>query len=550
MAETQAPAASRRDAARVRRAKNRRRWIINIVVIIVVVAGIGAYLLTRHRGAQLPEGLVTATTGRTNLTQIVSATGSVTAQTGAMVKIGSQITGRIKYLYADVGGHVTAGQVIAELAVPDLEANVQSAQAALTLNQRRLDEQLAGVDLQNTQTQTAIDQARAGVAVAQANLNQVEQSANLQIGTAEAGVRQAQANATNSAANLKRIQQLFDEGFISASDRDNAIAQDKANTAQLDSAQENLRLVKAQVAASVPSAREQLKQAQAALAAAEAGVAQPKIKAQQIAQARASVRQSTAALAQAKAQYDKAFIRTPITGTVLQLAQQEGETIAAGLSAPTLIIVANLDKLQVDAFVDETDIGKVELGQKAEVTVDAYPNRSFYGRVAKIASGATMQQNVVTYDVTIALENPGHLLKPDMTATTDMTVAQRRDVLAVPVDAIKPGVHGSTVTVMTMQKGKPQFRIVDVQTGISDGENTEILSGLREGDTVVLAGQVPGMGTQSGGPRFRGMFGFGGRGGRSGGGSQPAGGGARPAGGGQAAGGGARPAGGAGGGGR
>jgi len=537
MVETATPGVSGRDAARVRRAKNRRRWLINIGVIAVVIAVVAVYLVTRRGGPQLPEGLTWDTAQRMDLTQVVSATGSVTAQTGAMVKIGSQITGRIKRLYADVGEQVKAGQVIAELAVPDLEASVQSAQSTLTLNQRRLDEQLAGVDLQSTTTRTDIDRARAAVAVAQTNLNQVEQSANLQIGTAEAGVRQAQANEANSAANLKRVQQLFDQGFIAASELDTAKAQAGVNAAQLDSAQENLRLVKAKVDADLPSAREQLKQAQAALAAAEAGVANPKIKAEQIAQARASVRQSTAALALAKAQYDKAFIRTPISGTVLQLAQQQGETIAAGLSAPTLIIVANLERLQVDAFVDETDIGKVTLGQPAQVTVDAYPDRTFSGRISKIASGSTMQQNVVTYDVTIALDNPGHLLKPDMTATVNITVAHKRDVLTVSVDAVKPTLQGPTVVVMTEKNGQPQFRTVDVRTGISDGDHTEIIEGLRKGDTVVLSGQVPGMGTQTGGPRFRGLFGFGG--GRAGRGTAggAASGGARGGGGGRSAGG-------------
>jgi RND family efflux transporter MFP subunit len=516
MAQTGTLAAANRNAARVRGAKQRRRLLINIAVVALVVAAVAAFFVARRAGSEMPEGLVTAKAERTDLVQTVSATGSVTAQTGAMVKIGSQITGRIKHLYADVGDQMKAGEIIAELDVPDLEAQVRQAEATLALNQRRLAEQLAGVDLQNIQTKTDIERERAALAVAEAALQQVEQSAQLQIATAEAGVRQAQANADYSAANLTRLEELFKKGYVAASDVDNARAQAKVNAAQLASARENLNLVKAKVNADLPSARAQLKQAEAALAAALAGSAQPKIKREQVEEAREAVRQSAAALAYSRAQLAKAFIRTPISGTVIQLAQQEGETIAAGLSAPTLIIVANLDRLQVDAFVDETDIGRVRLGQRAEVTVDAYPNRKFEGTVVKIASGATMQQNVVTYDVTVLLSNPGHLLKPDMTATVNITVARKRNVLAVPVDAVKPTAKGATVTVMSAEKkGRLQFSPVMVRTGISDGDRTEILSGLREGDTVVLSGQVPGMTAQQFSPRFRGPFGIGG--GRGGG---------------------------------
>lgn len=507
-----------RDGARVRAGKARRRLIVNVIIALVILAGILIYWRVARSGSALPQGLITARVERMDIIQTVSATGSVTAQTGAMVKIGSQITGRIKQLHADVGSKVEAGQIIAELAVPDLEAQVRQVEAAVAVNRANLAQQRAGVPLQDQQTRADIEKGEAGVALARTNLQQVEQSTNLEVATAEAGVSQARANANNSAANLERVRQLFDQGFLAAADLDNAKAQAEVNSAQLASAEKNLGLVQAKVAADLNSARAQLRQAEATLAAARAGVANPAIKRQQVAAAANAVRQSEASLAVSRAQLDKAFIRTPISGTVLQLSQQQGETIAAGLSAPTLIIVADLDRLQVDAFVDETDIGRVELGQPAQVIVDSYPNHPFQGRVAKIASGATMQQNVVTYDVTVALDNPEHMLKPDMTTTTNITVARRSNVLAVPVDAIKLTVGGSTVTVMNRDRqGRAVFGVVKVSTGASDGENTEIINGLKEGQVVVLSGQVPGMEAQSSGPRFRSPLGFGGRGGGQGG---------------------------------
>ncbi len=514
-----ARAGGARDAgARVRAAKGRRRLVTNLVIVAVVAALIAAFVIRRADWPGLPVGLVTGQAGKMSITETVSATGSVTAQTGAMVKIGSQITGTIKRLFADVGTQMKAGEMIAELGVPDLEAQVRQAEATLALNRSRLSEQLAGVSLQGTQSATAIQSARAALIAAQANLTQVERSADLQRATAQAAVRQAQANDTNSQANLKRTQQLFQKGYVAQADVDTARTTAEVNSAQLASAQENQRLVNTKLDADLESARQQVNQAKAALAAAQAGTAQNAIKQQQVAEAREAVKQSEAGLAQSRAQLAKAFIRTPISGTVLQLTQQQGETIAAGLSAPTLIIVADLDRLQVDAFVDETDIGRVRLGQPAEVTIDAYPDRKFFGRVVKIASGSTMQQNVVTYDVTIALQNPGHLLKPDMTATVNITVARRDDVLAIPIDAVRQGAQGATVSVMTKgRNGRPQFNTVPIKTGVSDADHIEVLDGLKEGDTVVVSGQLPEQG-QGGGPRFTpfGMRG-GGRGGGRGG---------------------------------
>jgi RND family efflux transporter MFP subunit len=510
------PEASPDQAVRIRRAKGRRRLFVNLGLLVVVLA-VGAYFWQARRSRpQLPEGLITGKVEQRDVTQTVSATGSVTAQTGAMVKIGSQITGRIKRLHADVGDKIGAGDVIAELDVPDLRAQVQQAEASLASSRARLQQQVGGVGLQDTQAETTIRQAQASLGTAQSSLKQVEQAQNIRVAAAEATVRQAQANAANSAANLSRQEQLFQQGYVAAAGVDAARAQAGVDAAQLSSAQENLRLVRTQIDADVQSARNQVRQAEATLAAAQAGSSLSATKRQQVAEARAAVRQAEASLAYSRAQLDKADIRSPISGTVLQLTQQQGETIAAGLSAPTLIIVADLDRLQVDAYVDETDIGRVKIGQRAEVTVDAYPSRPFPGRVVKIASGATMQENVVTYGVTIALDSPSRLLKPDMTATVNVIVARHENVLTVPVDAIKLSTKGATVTVVSIGRdGQAAYRTgVSVRTGISDGEHTEIVSGLRAGEEVVLAGEVPGSASQTGGPGFRGPLGLGGGGGR------------------------------------
>ncbi len=471
-------------AAAVRRGKIRRRRITSALVLVLVI-GTGVFLVTRaSRKDDGLQGLETARVRRADILQVISATGSVTAQTGAQVKIGSQITGRIKRLFADVGSKVRAGQVIAELDLPDIKAQLDQAIANLNAAQLKLSQEESGVGLQQTSVSSDIAKAQANVESARAAYEQALESAKLQVTTAQAAVTQAQATAKNAQTYAKRLKELLSKGYIAAQDVDNAQTQADVAVAQLESAQQALELTRTKTATDVRTAKLAVDNAEAVLAAAKAGRAQNVIKKQQVAAARAAVKQAEAQVAYWRAQYAKTVIRTPISGTVLALDVQQGETIAAGLAAPTLIRVTDLSRLQVDAYVDETDIGNVRIGQPAKITVDAYPNRSFRGRVIKIASGATMQQNVVTYDTTLSVDNSEELLKPDMTATVEIVVGERRNVLAVPIEAVKTGQRGQIVNVLKGKQAVPQ----PVVTGASDESMTEIKSGLREGDVVVLAG--------------------------------------------------------------
>jgi multidrug efflux pump subunit AcrA (membrane-fusion protein) len=127
----------------------------------------------------------------------------------------------------------------------------------------------------------------------------------------------------------------------------------------------------------------------------------------------------------------------------------------------------------VDAYVDETDIGKVALGQSVTVTVDAFPGQSFSGRVTKIASGSTIIQAVITYDVTAALDaNNKNSLKPDMTASVTIQTGTRSGALLVPSEAIKTSTKGVTVNVLNKAKTATEARKVTL--GGTDGVNTEI----------------------------------------------------------------------------
>jgi RND family efflux transporter MFP subunit len=560
--------------SQARRRAKRHTDIYTMAAMLVVAGGLAWWgWVKTHAAPSLASQLITASVTRGNLVESVSATGSVSAQTGAEVKIGSQITGQIKRLFADVGTHVQAGQLIAELNLPDVKDQLDEAVANLAAAKTKLIQDQTGVAQERAQTadavlqaqeqlssaraklasaqaaasqqtaqtptdvqraKTALAAAQAALTTAKASLAQVQASANLQIATAQEDLRQAQASARDSTLDFQRQQQLATKGFVATTTVDAAQAQATVDQSKVAAAQQNVQLVKASVAASLQSAQDQAVQAQqnvvsaqAALAAAQAetytnaakladvndaraqvqqaetnlqtaqaNVVNNVLKQQDIEQAREAVQQAQAQVDYNRAQVNKTYIRSPISGTVLQLAAQQGETLAAGLSAPTLIIVADLDRLQVDAFVDENDIGKVKLGQSADVTVDAFPKHVFKGKVQKIAAGSTIQEGIVTYDVTVAIRDPRHRLRPDMTANVTIQTGTRSNVLLVPSEAIKIGVRGSTVSVLTTQNGKAVVKTQRVKTGSTDGVNTEIQSGLQEGDTVVLAGLNQGQGQQ------------------------------------------------------
>ncbi|MGE5808108.1 MAG: efflux RND transporter periplasmic adaptor subunit, partial [Nitrospirota bacterium] len=138
----------------------------------------------------------------------------------------------------------------------------------------------------------------------------------------------------------------------------------------------------------------------------------------------------------AKAQLSYATITAPISGTIASVTTQQGETVAAGLNAPTFITIIDLNKLEVNAYVDETDVGKIGVGQEALFSVDTFADKDFKGRVTAIYPRAVLQENVVNYITLISIENSERKLKPDMTANVTITLKTKKGVLAIPGAAV------------------------------------------------------------------------------------------------------------------
>jgi RND family efflux transporter MFP subunit len=187
-----------------------------------------------------------------------------------------------------------------------------------------------------------------------------------------------------------------------------------------------------------------------------------------------------------ESQFSYATIIAPIKGTVASVNTIQGETVVTGLNAPTFIKIIDLDRLEVLAYVDENDVGKVRIGQGATFTVAAHPDTEFQGQVTSIYPSATTQDNVVYYLTSVSVDNREGKLRPDMTANVHIFVDQRKGVVTVPQKAVKR--DGNRKFVYVADKGARQKRFVTV--GLKDQSYLEIQNGLKEGELVIVDERV------------------------------------------------------------
>jgi HlyD family secretion protein len=247
------------------------------------------------------------------------------------------------------------------------------------------------------QANADVEAARASVLNAQANVAAVM-----------ANVSKARLEADNAQRDLVRKQDLLAKSFISQAEF------------------ENTRNLAGTLAESLKVAAAQLEVARA-----------------QAVSAQAVVRQREAALAQARVDLERTEIRSPVDGVVIKRSVDVGQTVAASLQAPELFIIArNLQDMQVEASIDEADIARVRSAQAVAFTIDAFPGRSFEGRVGQIRKAAVSAQNVVTYTVVIGFANPGSTLLPGMTANVRIVTDTRENVLKVPNAALRVRIAG------------------------------------------------------------------------------------------------------------
>jgi multidrug resistance efflux pump len=349
----------------------------------------------------------------------VTALGTIKPQVGAEVRLGARIPGKVEHLRANIGDYVKKGQIIAELEKDELMANVEKRQAELNR---------ALINLATKET----------------------------LGPSEIEKAEADSNRFKAAYELKAIEYERQVTLFSK----NLTSQQK-----VDQAKEEILVAKAEFEASSKTLE----------------LTRNKLK-QDLKQLKAEVESARAAMKIAEVELSYATLRAPISGIIASVSTQEGETVSVGLSAPIFVTIIDLDRLQVETYVDEVDIGKINIGQKVTFTVEAFPSIDIEGEVVGIYPKAILKENVVFYNVVVKhLGTLSIVLRPEMTANVTIFLESRPNVLVVPARCLKKS--GGINFVYMIDKGKPTRR--EVRPGWKQAQFIEITEGLKEGDEVL-----------------------------------------------------------------
>jgi len=438
------------------------RTVVTGVLVCVFVLGL-SYPRSQENSA---PAFITAPVERGRIATHVKATGTVEAV--LTVDVSSQLSGRVAEVPVNFNDVVTAGQVLARLDPEIYAARVSEAQAALnvakaTALQQGAALQRAHVALQNARTSRKIEEAQ---------------------------LRVLQTRQEEFEREFERKFRLAQSAAVSDRDLTRARAERDAGAGSLLVSEEQINLK-----------AEAIDMAQAEVAMAQANVIN----------AQAVVEQKHAALAQAQVDLQRTEIRAPIDGIIIKRDVNPGQTVAVTLEAKTLFKIANdLRDMEVHGKIDEADVGQLTPGQPVQFTVDAYPDRTFRGRVLQIRKFPEVVQNVVTYTTIISASNSDFLLLPGMTAQLRIVVHDAGEILKIPGQAlrfipsqalrfrpqgseptisresIKQGPSATSARVWVVgQDGQPSPIVVKL--GVADETGTALAEGLlTEGQPLIV----------------------------------------------------------------
>jgi HlyD family secretion protein len=207
-------------------------------------------------------------------------------------------------------------------------------------------------------------------------------------------------------------------------------------------------------------------------------------------QAEAQVAQNQASLKQLEEQLSYTTITSPMDGTILSRDVEIGDAVSSilvlGSTATLVMTIGDTTQVYVQGKVDESDIGRVYLGQAARIKVESFKEKTFQGKVTKIAPLGVEKDNVTTFEVRVSIDNPGGELKANMTANAEILLEEHKNVLTVPEQAVLYDKDRNASVEVPDPKEKNGRSKVEIKAGISNGTKTEVLSGLKPGDTVIL----------------------------------------------------------------
>ena len=445
----------------------KRKWKAILIVVVVAALGIGVYASTVYS----KRGVVAVQTGkvvRSDLISLVTASGEIKPKN--YINIGANAIGVLSEILVKEGDHVRKGQLVARV--------------------------------ENIQPEAQVNSQKAAVSSAEADSNAAE--ASLKVGdenlrTSQALIDHSQADLEHAKLDFDRAKELYKDQLLAKQDFDTKkAAYDGAVAALLE---QQTRLAQAQ--------------------------AQREQEAAQLASYQRHVAQSQATLAQVTDMLHKYDSYAPLDGVVTNLPVRQGETVVPGVqnsASSTIMTIADMSLITAEVKVDETDIVSVKLGQKADITIDAVPNKTFKGHVIEIgdtailrSTGLAASQSAVSsqeakdFKVVIAMDDPPEDIRPGLSCTAKITSATRQKALTIPIQALtirqkgdleeKPKTSGGALAAVTpdpaaekarkeevqgvfvVTGGKAAFR--KVETGITGATDIEVLSGLQEGDEIV-----------------------------------------------------------------
>ncbi len=416
------------------------RWL----AVGVVVAGAGWGAVRWYRGPSAPAATAAnepaiVAVSRGDIQSSVSSTGRVVSNLDVDIKC--RASGEVIKLPFDVSDRVKKGDLLVELDPSDQQRNVKRQKASVAQSQARLGQSKQNLLLAQSDAQLAAKQAQVAI-----------HSAQVKVRTAE--------------AKAKRRQELVAEKLGSAEDLE---------TAQVE----------------VASAQAELESAQVQAQQAEAMKLTIEVRRHDIELAQAQLDADQIALDDAIQQLAYTHVEAPMDGVVAARTIQIGTIISSGITniggGTTVLTLSDLSRLFVLASVDEADIGQVKLGQPATITADAYLGVRFAGKVTRIAAKGVNVSNVVTFEVQVEVTSGNRLLlKPEMTTNVKILTAQRDNVLLMPEQAAIKRKGMSIVQLPLADAAATQPTTRQVRLGLSDGENVEVLDGLKEGEKVLV----------------------------------------------------------------
>jgi len=445
----------------------KRKWKVIVIVGVVLVLGVGVYASTVYS----KRGVVSVQTGkavRQDLTSLVTASGEIKPKN--YINIGANAIGMLTNILVKEGDRVRKGQLVARV--------------------------------ENVQPEAQVNSQKAAVSSAEADSNASEaalKTADEALRTQQAMIDHAQADLEHAKSDFERAQQLYKDQLLAKQDFEARKATFDAAAAALLEQQTRLN-----------QARSQREQTSAQLASSQRRVAQAK-----------------AVLAQVTDMLNKFDSYSPIDGVVTNLPVRVGETVVPGvqnLAGSNIMTIADMSLITAEVKVDETDIVSVTLDQKADISIDAIPNKTFKGHVIEIGNTAILRstglaasqsavssQEAKDFKVVIAMDDPPDEIRPGLSCTAKITTATRAKTLSIPIQALtirqkgeleaKPKSGGGAQAapkpdpaaekarkeevqgVFVVAGGKAEFR--KVETGITGATDIEVLSGLKEGDEIV-----------------------------------------------------------------